>query len=85
MPWICLEYVFSRISKIWIRIGSDTRIRHVWNTYVRGKPWEGETREGEEAARPCGGMRTEELGAVEAAPQGRQEACRRAVGRRGTS
>ena len=29
-PWICLGYVFNRIPKTWIRIGSDTGIRHVF-------------------------------------------------------
>ena len=36
---IRLGYAFSRIPKRWIRIGSDTCIRHVWDMYLRGKPW----------------------------------------------
>ena len=68
--WIRLGYAFSRIPKRWIRIGSDTCIRHVWDMYLRGKPWEERderVRGGSAAARGLdgGGMRMEELGAVE--------------------
>ena len=35
-PWIRLGYVFSRIPKIWIHIGSDKCIRHVFERVSRG-------------------------------------------------
>ena len=98
MPRICFQPYLKNMDMYWLGYTYPTRMEHLCERETMGGT-EGETRERERRRRrgharaggerlgglDGGGMRTEELGAVEAALQGRQEACRRAVGRRGTS